>query len=115
MTLHVRPRREVAPRLWTFFCSEWLVLPSPTTKHWWGALQRARWSRPVALRTVFLCRAALGSRQGAVRHFVTQNVTPQTLIHALEDLIQERLLAPREARQIEEAVLAKTHVSGLWV
>ena len=115
MALHVRPRREALPLLWDFFCREWLLLSPQTTQAWWNALQCARWSRPVALRGIVLCRAALGQRQGSMRHFVRENLCPQTLIDALEDLIQERCLPPGVARRIEEAVLAKTHVSGLWV
>jgi hypothetical protein len=108
-------RREASPLFWTFLCDEFFGLSRQQAEQWWHALQRARWSRPVALRGIILCRAALGERQGSLHHFVTENFTPSVLIHVLEDLIRERLLAPATARQIEEAVLAKTHVSGLWV
>ena len=50
------PRREALPMLWDLFCTEWLRLSPQTTQQWWRALQRARWSRPVELRSVFLCR-----------------------------------------------------------
>ena len=114
MALPVRPRRPAPPLLFGFFCTEWLGLTPSIAKHWWEALRRGRWSRPVALRTVFLCRAALGSRQGAVRHFVTTNVTPPGLIGVLQDLCKEQLLDVDMARQIEAAVLAKTHATGMW-
>jgi hypothetical protein len=100
--------------LWDLFCREWLLLSPQTTAQWWHALQQARWSRPVALRSIFTCRAALGPGQGSMHHFVTQNVSPQVLVAVLEDLIKEQRLPSAVARQIEEHVLHKTHRSGLW-
>jgi hypothetical protein len=50
-----------------------------------------------------------------MHHFITQNVTLQILIAVCEDLIQEAVFPPGLAQEIEEAVLAKTHVSGLWL
>jgi hypothetical protein len=113
--MRFRQRREESPLFWSAWCHEFLCLSRQQTDAWWGALSRARWSRAVELRSVFLCRAALGQGQGSVRHFVTTNIAPPVLIAALEDLIHERLLDPATARQLEEAVLAKTHKSGLWV
>ena len=107
------PRREPPPMLWDLFCREWLVLSPQTTARWWHALQQSRWTRPVELRSVFVCRATLREGQGTMRHFLTANVTPQVLIAVLEDLIQEAVVPPGLARQIQEAVLQKTHRSGL--
>ena len=109
------PPREPVPALWRLFCLEWLQLPSSLTAQWWEALQRAHWSRPVALRSIIVCRAALSTGQGSTHHFVTTNVSPAVLIDSLEDLIKEQRLPPVVARQIEEAVLRKTHRSGMWV
>jgi hypothetical protein len=69
----------------------------------------------VVLREIILCRSALGAVQGSVQYFVTRHVSPPVLVGALEDLVQERLLPPSEARQIEEAILQKTHRSGVWL
>jgi hypothetical protein len=113
--LREAPRREALPLLWDLFCREHLLLSPQTTQQWWRALQRARWSRPVELRSVFLCRAALGTGQGSMRHFVTTNIAPAVLIGVLEDLIHEQVLPPATARAIEQAVLNKTHKSGLWL
>jgi hypothetical protein len=108
------PRRAAPPLLWGLFCEEWLGLSRQQAARWWAALQAAAWSRPVALRDIIACRAALGPAQGSQRQFVTTHISPQVLIDALEDLIQERLLPPGVARQMEEAVLARTHRIGLW-
>ena len=95
MTMHYRlPRREAPPRLWSFFCVEFFGLSRQQTEQWWHALQRARWSRPVELRSVFLCRVALGPQQGTMRHFVTQNLSPAVLIDALEDFNQGTVAIP---------------------
>ena len=108
-------RREGAPLFWTCLCDECFCLSRQETQQWWTAMQRASTSRSVALRGIILCRAALGRQQGTMRHFVTENLTPQVLIAALEDLIEEGLLPPATARRIEDAVLKKTHKSGLWL
>src|SRR5262245_37633845 len=108
------PRRAAPPMLWALFCDEWLGLSRQQTARWWAALHAATWSRPVALHGIVACRAALGPAQGSLRHFVTTHISPQVLIAVLEDLIQERLLPPSIARALEEAILARTHVSGLW-
>jgi hypothetical protein len=49
-----------------------------------------------------------------MRDFLTVHLSPQTLLDALEDLIREQCLSAREAHALEEAVLAKTHATGLW-
>jgi len=92
-----------------------LLLSRQDSARWWRALDAATWSRPTALRGIVVCRAALGPAQGSMRHFVRENLSPHALVNALEDLIQEGLLPPGMARAIEEAVLRKTHMSGLWL
>jgi hypothetical protein len=113
--MRFHPRREGAPLFWTCFCDECFGLSRQQTDQWWHALQQAQWSRPVALRGIILCRAALGRQQGTMHHFVTENLSPQVLIAALEDLIEERLLPPATARQIEERILGKVHRTGVWL
>jgi hypothetical protein len=50
-----------------------------------------------------------------MHHFVTENLSPQVLIRVLEEQIQEGQLPPRLSRQIQEAVLHKTHATGQWL
>jgi hypothetical protein len=101
--------------LFLLFCDEWLGLSRQQTAQWWQALVDAQWSRPVALRGMILARAALGPQQGPMRRFLTEQLSPQTLIDALEDLIREGVLPAGTARRIEQAVLDRTHISGQWV
>jgi hypothetical protein len=53
--------RETAPVLWTCFCHDWLQLSASMTGLWWQALQRARWSRAVALRSMVQYQTALAT------------------------------------------------------
>ena len=109
------PRRDTAPMLWTLLCDEWLRLDKQKCETWWRSLERAHWSRAVELWTVFVCRNALLGGQGSMSHFLTTNVSPQVLVATLEDQIKEGVLPAPVARRIEDAVLLKTHASGLWL
>ena len=108
-------RREGAPLFWVCFCDECFGLSRQQTQQWWSALQQSQGRRPVALKGIIHCRAALGRQQGTMRHFVTENLSPQVLIAALEDLIAEGLLPPATGRRIEDGILRKVHKSGVWL
>jgi hypothetical protein len=114
MTPWSRPRREPPPLIWRHFCQEWLRLSGNKTEQFWQALTAARWSRAVALRSAILHRAAFPHGRAALDHLVQHTLSPQELIVTLEGLITEQLLAPKTARTIEEAVLARTQKEGGW-
>jgi hypothetical protein len=108
------PSREQAPILFTCFCGDWLRLPVPLTALWWQALQRARWSRAVALRSLVLCQTALATDWQHLLHLYEDTMTPAALILVLEELVAENLLSPLPARRIEEHVLTTTNQHGQW-
>jgi hypothetical protein len=107
-------RRDRPPEIWTFFGTEWLQLSRTKSDQFWEALTVARWSRAVALRTAVLCRTALPHRRDALDYLAHANMSPQILIQTLEDMVVERVLSPKTARTLEEAVLARTNVHGQW-
>jgi hypothetical protein len=108
------PRREPPPLIWCHFCCEWLGLSRTKADQFWAALTASRWSRAVALRSQVLHRAAFPHGREALKHLTEDTMAPERLIQTLEDLITERVIAPKIARTIEEHVLQRTEKSGGW-
>jgi hypothetical protein len=114
LTRWAESRREQPPPLWRCFCEAWLSLSRTKSEQWWQALSAAAWSRPVAVRSAFLYRAQLQRGPQALPALDNRTLSPCLLIDTLEDLIQERLLPPRAARHIEEAILSHVDAAGGW-
>jgi hypothetical protein len=112
--LTIPRRREAPPKVFRLFCSTWLRLSSRQADDFWAALTTSQWSRAVAMRSAVMCRAALPHRLEALEHLARQNLSPQALVTVLEELVTERVLAPKVARTIEAAVLDRTTVEGGW-
>jgi len=85
----------------------WAVPPALAST-WWGALSRARWTRPVSWRQqVQLYRSC--------RLFLCQVSPPQLVVDVLEDLHREgRLLSRRQASALEDHILRWVNADGAW-
>jgi hypothetical protein len=66
------------------------------------------------MRSAILTRAAFASNLGALEHLVKHNLDPAELITVIEDLITERVLAPKVGRLIESCILDRTTREGRW-
>jgi hypothetical protein len=114
MSLVIPRRRAAPPPVFRGICQDWLKLSSRQTDTFWQALAASQWSRAIELRSAIQCRAAFASNLQALEHLVKHNLSPERVIQVLEELVTERVLAPKAARTIEEHILARTTIAGRW-
>ena len=107
-------RREPPPPSWTIFCHDWLQLNHELTWAWWKALQKAQWHRAITLRSAVLGLRVASGTPGAFKNLFEKNITPQSCVEVLIDLIREGHLSRDVVRPIETAVLARTNKMGSW-
>jgi hypothetical protein len=81
-------------------------------KAFWHALQRSRWSRATTLRQQL---ALAGHMRMDLDFLFLQQITPQTVMATLDDLVAERHLSRAKASQLQERVLALVDRHGEWL
>jgi len=84
------------------------------TAGWWQAVQRSRWTRATALRSMVLCQAAVASEWQQIERAYQTALAPEALMAGIEDLVTERRLTRRDAVALEEAIFQRTGTDGHW-
>jgi hypothetical protein len=101
----------VPPKVFWILTTYWRI-PRTLSRRLWSALDRAKWSVPVALRQVLLLYsvAVVGDR----RALIDETCSPLAIIDVIEALVHERQLTRRQATALEEAILARVSAQGTW-
>jgi hypothetical protein len=84
---------------------------------WWRALGKSQWSEAKAWREAVIAfdrRPLHRQRPPDVEAFIHEWATPKQLMNLVEDLKTQRLLMPRDAARIEEAILTMLLPCGQW-
>jgi hypothetical protein len=104
------------PQLWTWMTTHWCPVPASVSWIWWRAITRAEDPLAAAWRQAFLDfeRPDRVLSRSLVEAFLARIATPPQLIALLEQLQAEGKLLRRDARHLQELVLAHVSKDGTW-
>jgi hypothetical protein len=112
--MRARLTAELPPPLWIGFCHHQLRLDADRAGRWWEALQQAEGKHAVTLRGVVLARATFGPGQRMLEQWVTEYLTPRTLMAALEEVAADGLLPLHVVHELEDRLLQELDAGGSW-